>query len=70
MYPDAEPHEVGDEDEPAIGTYILTTLLPLEHQPEDHCRKERAEGIHLRLYGTEPEGVRERIDQAPDKPRG
>ena len=69
MHPDAEPHQIGDEHQPAIRTLVLATFVPLEDQPEDHRRKERAEGIDLGFDRAEPEGVGEGIDQAPDKPR-
>ena len=68
MHPDTQTHEVGDEYQPAVATLIVAALVPLEDQPKDYGREERAEGIDLSLYGAEPEGVREGVHEAPHEP--
>ena len=60
---DAQACEIGNEYEPAVAVRLVGMVLPLEHQPEYNGREEAAVGIHLTLDGTEPEGVRERIDE-------
>ena len=68
VHPDTQTHEVGDEYQPAVATLIVTALVPLEDQPKDYGREERAEGIDLSLYGAEPEGVREGVHEATHEP--
>ena len=66
VYTDGEPHEVGDEHEPAVGVGLVGHLLPFENGPYDHGRKERGESIDLPFDGREPEGVGEGVGQRTD----
>ena len=63
MHTDSQPHQVGNQNEPAIRIRAIRMILPLEHQPKDHSGKEAAQGIYLRFYGTKPKGIAKRIDQ-------
>jgi len=31
-----KPHEIGYENEPFIGTFVIGNALPLEDKPENH----------------------------------
>lgn len=63
MHADREPHQVGDQDDPACGPGPVGLLLPLEHEPYHQRREHRREGVDLALDGREPEGVGEGVGQ-------
>ena len=41
VYADAQAHQIGNQDNPAIGMRLIGRLLPLQDQPEDNRRKQR-----------------------------
>ena len=51
------------EYQPPQGVRVLALLLPFQYRPEHQRGEETAHGIHLALYGREPEGVTERVGQ-------
>ena len=63
MDADAEARQVGDEDKPAVAVRLVRHVFPLQYQPEHDGSEQGGEGIHLALYGTEPECIAERIGQ-------
>ena len=69
VHTDTETHHIGDEDYPTVGASIVCAVAPLEHQPEDQCRQERAKGIDLALHSTIPEGICKGIEQRSHQSR-
>src|SRR5690554_3088734 len=63
VHPNGESHQVGDENEPAVGVGFIRHILPLEYGPKNHSCKEGRHGINLTFHGRKPKGVRESISQ-------
>ena len=63
MHPNADPHEVGDKHDPAIGVRSVGHLFPFQDQPKDKGREERRRGVNLTLDGAKPERIAERVSQ-------
>ena len=63
VHADAEAREVGDEDEPAVGVWLVGVVLPLQHQPEHQGGEQRAVSIDLAFHSRVPEGVAPAVGQ-------
>ena len=63
VHPNADPHEVGDKHDPAIGVRSVGHLFPFQDQPKDKGREERRRGVNLTLDGAKPERIAERVSQ-------
>ena len=71
VHPDAQAHQVGDQDQPACVVGLVGHALPLQDGPEHDGREEGGQGVHLALHGAEPEAVAPGVGQgahhaAPD----
>src|SRR5690554_4903401 len=51
VHPNGESHQVGDENEPAVGVGFIRHILPLEYGPKNHSCKEGRHGINLTFHG-------------------
>ena len=60
---DAEARQVGNQDEPAVGVWLVGHVFPLQDEPEHDGGEQRRERIYLALDGREPERVAERVGQ-------
>ena len=60
---DAEARQIGNQDEPAVGVWLVGHVFPLQDEPEHDGGEQRRERIYLALDGREPERVAERVGQ-------
>ena len=67
VHADGEPHQVGDQDQPAVGAVFVRHLFPFEDGPEDQGGEEGGHGIDLALNRREPEGVRKGVGGGTDQ---
>src|SRR5690554_2278390 len=66
VHPNGESHQVGDENEPAVGVGFIRHILPLEYGPKNHSCEKGRHGINFAFHGRKPKGVRESISQGPN----
>ena len=64
VYANTETGKIGYEDKPAVGTRLVSIVLPLENKPEYNGGEEAGVGINLALYGRVPECVGESVCQS------
>ena len=63
VHADRQTCHVGDEHQPAVAVGLVGFVFPFQDEPEHHGSEGGGVGIDLTLYGTEPEGVAEGVDQ-------
>ena len=69
VHADRQPHQVGDQHDPAQAVGLVGLLLPFEHEPHDQRREHRRQGVDLAFDGREPERVGEGVGQRAHRAR-
>ena len=63
MHTDAEPGQIGDQDDPAVAMRLVGYVFPFQYQPENDGRKHGRVGVYFAFYGRKPECIAECIGQ-------